>query len=236
MNSMDNNNQEQKIKNGEEKIMNAINSGEIKMIPRWRFVLNTAFMVSGGLLIFFIAIYLISFTIFSAEQTGVWFTPFFGGIGFYLFLKSMPWILVVLSIIFVIAFFSLVKKSSFVYEKPLVYSLIGVVAIVTVGGFLILYTHFHQEIFNLSRHGQVPVIGVIYQSFGPSRSGDIHRGIILSTTTSGFIFQDRSGETSTVIVKNTQKQFPVIGDDIVIFGDEDSSGTIIMQDFREVRN
>lgn len=236
MNKMENNSQEQNIKNGEEKIINAIKSGEIKMIPRWRFILNTAFMFSGGLLIFFIAIYLISFIIFSAEQTGVWFTPFFGGIGFYLFLRSMPWILIVLSIIFVVAFFFLVKKYSFVYEKPLVYSLIGVVVIVTVGGFLILYTPFHQGIFDSARHGQAPIIGVIYQDFGPNRSGDIHRGIILSTTTSGFVFQDRSGETSTIIVKSASQKIPSIGDDIVILGNEDQSGTIIMQDFREVRN
>lgn len=212
----------------------AIRSGEAKMQPRWHFVLRTILFIVGGIIALLALLYIASFIVFVLQETGLWFAPVFGVAGWYSFFRSLPWILVALLIVFVLILALLVKRYSFVYERPTMYLLIGIVALVALGGFLIAATPFHRTLFDSARSGNLPVLGGLYRGFGMQRFGDIHRGTIVATTTGGFIIQDHGGQTSTVPYGSWGHSEPGIGNDVVIFGQRTPSGTINAQGIQQV--
>ena len=113
---MINGNQEKSIKN---KVLEAIKSGQVKMRPRWYFILKTILVALGIVMIFLTLLYLISFIIFILRITGIWFAPAFGFEGYGIFLFSLPWLLVIISVLFAIILEVLVKRYSFAYRHRL---------------------------------------------------------------------------------------------------------------------
>lgn len=214
----------------EDNFLAAVKSGELTMRPRWHFILQAVLMIIGGVIVLFLALYLASFIIFTLHETGVWFVPVFGVAGWLSFFRSLPWILVFFSLVFILILIILVKRFSFAYEKPFVYSLLGIVGVVAVGSSLIAATPLQRGIFDSAQRNQIPIIDDFYRGFDTQQFNDVHRGIVIQTTTDGFIIQDISGETSTVIFVS-RASIPLgasitIGETIVIFGDRNGSGTI----------
>jgi hypothetical protein len=228
---MDSNKNQDQAKKAKQKMLDAIQSGDAKMEPKWHFVLETILLITGGVLALLLVLYLASFVVFVLHQTGLWYAPTFGVAGWFSFFRSLPWILIILLIIFMVILGVLVKRYSFVYERPAMYLFIGIVAFVALGGFLIAATPFHRTLFDAARNGNLPVLGGFYRGFGMQHFGDIHRGSITGTTTNGFVIRDDGGQTSTVLYGH----FPFsIGNDIVIFGERTPSGTINASGIQQV--
>ena len=144
-----------------------------------------------GIIAFLALLYIsraLSYSCFKKPDCGL--RRSFGVAGWYSFFRSLPWILVALLIVFVLILALLVKRYSFVYERPTMYLLIGIVALLPWADFLISATPFHRTLFDSARNGNLPVLGGFYRGFGMQRFGDIHRGMIMGTTTGGFIIQD----------------------------------------------
>ncbi len=204
-----------------EELLEAIKTGEIKMRPRWQFVLRGALAVLGGVLIALLLLYLISLIIFTSRETGVAFVPVFGLRGIVAFLRALPWLLIFFSAVFVILLEILVRHYAFAYRRPLVYSGLGIVVLVVAGGFLVAGTSLHRRL---------PPFAQGFYYFGPPPTfRDIHRGIITSTTTQGFVIKSRMGGMLLVnVASGTQTDAQSAlqpGDMVVIFGPE-SSDTI----------
>jgi hypothetical protein len=125
-------------------VLKGVESGNIRMKPRWHFVLRTALIASGTLLILFTALYISSFIFFNLRQTGILFIPYFGFKGLPIILKSMPWILVCLSIVFMMLLGILAEHYAFVYDKPLIYSILAIITLVVVGGIALGMTSLHN--------------------------------------------------------------------------------------------
>lgn len=222
----------EEAKQAEQKMLGAIRKGEVEMKPRWHFALRTALFVTGGVLAILALLYLASFIVFALQLNGTWFAPIFGFAGWYTFFGSIPWILVIFLLLFLVILAVLVKRYAFVYEHPSLYFFVGIMAIIALGGFLIAQTPFHRKLFDAARSGNLPVLGGFYREFGMQHAKGIHRGTIVGTTTNGFIIQDINGQTSTVPF-NGFTHFPPggprAGGDFVIFGPRNQSGTITAQ-------
>jgi hypothetical protein len=222
------------------KVLSAIRSGDVKQRPHWFFVLRGTLVGIGVGLAFFAILYLISFILFITRETGVWFTPAFGFRGWFVFFRSLPWILIGLSIIFVVLLEIFVKRYSFAYREPLLYSVLGIVVIVAAGGFLLFETSLHQSLFDSARRGGLPVIGMFYQGFGVKQFNDIHPGVIIGTTTQGFTMQEPfEAEPATVVLVSDADVPPgvvfVPSDTVIVFGSE--AGDVIQAvGVREVSN
>src|SRR3990167_8644737 len=128
------------------KILAAIESGKVTMRPRWHFVLQATLVICGLVIVLLALLFLTSFIIFSLRNTGVWFAPSFGYRGIGVFLTSLPWLLIGLTVIFVVLLEILVKKYSFAYRQPLLYSALALVLIVTIGGVAIAQTPFNRGV------------------------------------------------------------------------------------------
>src|ERR1700722_1425847 len=97
----------------EHKVLAAIESGQVKMRPRWQFLLQTTLLAVGVIIAFFALLYLVSFIFFILHENGVWFVPAFGVSGWVALFRRLPWALIGLTIIFIIVLEFLVRRYSF---------------------------------------------------------------------------------------------------------------------------
>lgn len=226
-------------KSAREEVLDAIRSGEVQMRPRWQFVLRGTLAVLGGVLIALVLLYLVSLIIFTSRQTGAAFVPAFGLRGIFAFLRALPWLLITLSLVFIVLLEILVRRYSFAYRRPLIYSGAGIIVVVVAGGFLVASTSLHHRLFDRATSQRLPSFARVFYYIGPApRFSDIHRGVITSTTTRGFIIQSRMGEKRSVAVASgtqiTENDGLELGDMVVIFGPE-ASDTIEAIGVRKIK-
>ncbi len=222
-------NEESQKKSLQKIILEKIRSGKAKMRPKWHFVLKAALIVAGLIIVTLALLYLVSFVLFVLRQTGVWFLPAFGLRGIGTFLISLPWLLVLVGIVFIILLEALVRHYSFAYRKPLLYSLLGIIIFVTVASIVVARTSFHEGLFMRARMEKLPVAGQLYRDFGMPKNKDAHIGTITEITNDGFRIETPRGETLTIIV-TSETRFPSgidfqKDDRVVVLGQRDD-GTV----------
>ncbi len=206
-----------------ESVLIAIKAREIKMRPRWQFVLRGTLAVLGGILIALTLLYLVSLIIFASRESGAAFVSSFGFRGFLAFLRALPWLLIAFSVLFIVLLEILVKRYSFAYRKPLVYSACGIIVLVVAGGFVIAGTSFHRMLSDeKSNQGMPHFAQRLYRSFGDLSFSDIYRGVIVSTTTNGFIVHGRLGRPMMILVNSETREQAMsgldVGEAVVVFG------------------
>lgn len=210
------------------KILERIKDGEVRMVPKWRFVLSSALLFLGALIIFFTLLYLASFGIFMLRESGALFVPLFGMRGILIFVGALPLILIGLLLLFVFILEVLVRRYAFIYRRPLLVSVGAILALVVFGGIALERTRIHHELYRQARANQLPPpIGNMYRA-GGSHIPEVERGQILSFIPGGFVLQDEDGTSTVLIEAHTRLPFGAdfkVGDQVVVFGDE-ASGTI----------
>jgi len=106
-------------------IIEEIKKKEIKMRPRWHFILRSILIIALGIIISIIALYLLSFILFS-------FRPF-------------PWLPFVFLLIFIISLEYLLKELKIVYRKPIIYSLLIIIFLLFMLGSVLNRVNFHER-------------------------------------------------------------------------------------------
>lgn len=220
-------NQNQKDMQG--RVMEAIKDGRVKMRPRWHFILKSTLFILGVFIILFLLLYFVSFTAFSVHQTGLDFAPGFGSRGWIDFLRYFPWVLALLCLIFLGVLEVLVRKFSFAYKKPLLYSALLIMFLAGLGGIAVAQTSFHPGLARFARQNNLPFAPAFYRHFEfPEQYDDIHRGTVVENMPGGFVLQISYDGTSTVFITSStqlpyETQFSP-GDWVIVFGEEATSG------------
>lgn len=200
-------------------VLDAIASGKVKMRSKLYFLLQTILAIVGGIILGLFLIYIVGFMIFLLRQSGALLAPGLGFGGWYIFLRSLPWLLVILSLVFLLVLLVLINHYSFAYQRPLLYSLLGILIIVTFASFFVSYSTFNP-----------PLLGNYYSGYGAGDITDVHRGEIVVLAANGFVLQGLSGETSTVLfgpgMSEAAETVLHTGDLVVVFGDRDINGFI----------
>lgn len=184
----------------QETVMNAIAQGEVKMRSRWYFVAQTTIFGAGILIIIGTIIYIVSLAVFVTEQSGIYLAPRYGLNGWILFIRSVPWLLILSSIVLVGVLEILARRFSFVYSKPLAYSFVGIVIAVGISGGIVAHTSFHESLANFARGHRVPFARGWYEYFDPERVRGAYRGRVQMVIQKGFILENRFGHTSTIMI------------------------------------
>ncbi len=222
-----------------ERVLESIKSGRVVMRPRWHFVLKAVLLAVGGSIIFLAILYLVSFTLFILRRTGILFVPSFGARGWYVFLVSLPWILILVSLVFILVLEVLVRQYAFAYRRPLLYSLLGIILLVFLGGFIVDSAHVQGRFSRFAEEHRVPFARDFYRQFQPPRFGNVHGGNITEVASSGFVMKDMEGDFFSVII-TPRTRLPLgadfsTGDSVVVFGDIEST-TIQAFGVREMMN
>ncbi|MDO8489862.1 MAG: hypothetical protein Q7S47_00425 [bacterium] len=203
------------------KVVDHIKTRRIHMRPKWHFVLKALLAGLGGILLFLVTLYLGSFVFFMMQQTGVWEAPYFGLRGVHLFLTSLPWILIAVLALFWIVLEMLVRRYSFAYRQPLLYSVLGIFLFVVLLSYSVAVSPFHRAVSQIS--DRLPFAHQFYRDYGHPQFRNVHRGVIREVTQNGFIlFTDRDEVLTVVVTPRTRMSRNlsfVVGDRLYVFGD-----------------
>ena len=221
------------------KVLEAINTRRICMRPKWHFVLKATLKALGAIILLLSLVYLASFILFALRQTGVLFVPLFGFRGWFAFLLALPWVLLFCMLLFVVILEILVRRYAFAYRKPMLYSGLGIVALVLITGTLVERTHLHQRLFMAAQHQGLPMMmGPMYRAFGDQRFRNINRGVVTTVITQGFTMQNRREEILTVVISPATRLEPSTvfapQDMVVVFGDRDDQNVIQALGIRKI--
>ncbi len=115
---------EQEQKNINDRIFEKIKNGQVKMRPKLYFVLKSLIFALGIVLASILVLFLFSFIVFCLKLGGIWFLPKFGFRGLGIFFISFPWFLILLALFLIFLLEIIAKKYSFVYKRPIIFSLI----------------------------------------------------------------------------------------------------------------
>jgi len=137
-------------------IIDKIKKGEIKMKPKIYFLLKTLLVVLGAIIALLFVLYLISFILFSVREVR----------GPIPMLFALPWLLVFLSVILIIVLEVLAHYFSFVYRRPVLYTVLAIIVLVFLGSLLINRTRMHPMLFERAEKGQLPIMGHMYHGYG----------------------------------------------------------------------
>lgn len=208
----------------QKKLLTKIKNGEIEMTPRWRMVLRSVLWSSVLVVAVLVAVYILSFILFTLHQTGVWFAPQFGWNGMVLLIVSSPWILITALLFFLVILYVLVSQYSFSYRKPLVYSLVGVVLVVVAVSSFIQQLAVHDRIQKFADRHDVPGIGRLYRGVADHVPPEVTIGEVTKREVDHFMIIN--GADESVMVKITEAtKLPrgrevAVGDRVMVFGSE----------------
>ncbi len=220
-----------------DKVLGKLKSGKVKMKPKACFILKTLLIILGIVAIAFFVLYLISFIAFVLRVSGIWFLPGFGFHGIRPFFVSMPWLLILTVALLIVVLEILVRHFAFSYRRPILYSVLAIVAFALLASFIIGKTQFHSGLFLRAQERRLPIAGEFYRGFGMPKFHDVHPGIVSEITDDGFIIETREGQALTVIVVS-ETRFPFgtgikESDAVMVLGKEDN-GAIQASDIRKI--
>jgi hypothetical protein len=187
-------------------VLATIRSGNTRMKPRWHFILRAILVFVGVFIVSIGIVYLASLIHFLLRQNGMWFAPDIGMRGMGMLLVSLPWVLIVAAILFIVVLEILVRRYAFAYKQPLVYSLVGIIALATLATFLIGKTGMHGMMYRAAREGTLPAGAPLYGPFPFGEYAEIHPGIIFENTDADtFILERVDGTPLTVVITKTTR-------------------------------
>ncbi len=217
---------EQEVNQTKKNILEQISSGQVKMKPRWQFVLRTVLLGIGIILAALAIIYFASLTVFVLRLQGILFVPTFGIVGIYSFINSAPWLFILITIAFVIVLQILVHKYQFVYGKPLFYSIAALMVLVLISVILIEQTSLHPGLYSQSKNGRFPFLGGIYEHpIMMHMPQNVTAGLITEIVDPGMkIKTNQDVEYIVLIGQNTKMPYNQefdIGDMVVVLGNRE---------------
>ena len=229
----------------EKTVLAKINSGQIKMKPKYYFILKVVLMCTVAFLVLTTSAVLVSFMIFSLRVSGRLFLLGFGGRGLIVFFITFPWFILLADVLFILLFERLVNHFKLGYRSPLLYTLGASAVIVIVGGFALDHISLHERLLHqMQSHKLNAIGGFMYTGVkAPPRQDGVFRGIVATTSgpmtdTSFLMTQDdaiisSSQATSTVLYWHVTlpagssflRRTLSPGDSVIVAGDA-GSGTI----------
>lgn len=219
-------------------VVSKIEKGELKMKPKAYFVAKTILIVGLLNLGFLLALYFGSLIIFVLRINDIFL---FHGMGFQVIrsaLLSFPWYLVFLVFALVILVETTAKRFHFIYRKPLIVSLLIILALVFLSSFLVERSSLHHSFFRLAEQERLPLAGRMYRDLGNLKIENVYFGTILEKKDDFWIMELDSGEA--VSLKITEKTrgrrvFSEIkeGNEVIVIG-ELEEGLINVDSFKKI--
>jgi hypothetical protein len=209
-------------------ILERIHSGQVAMLPRWKYVLRTLLLLSGIMLAAVLFLYSITLALFVLRSTGVLFVPIFGFSGISTIIWHSPWILIGTAGVFFTTLYILIRHYGHNYRQPAILSLFFVVVFMV--GFTValdtVSVHPRMERWSENRH--IPGLSPLYKQ-QLKRPDDITPGTITAISDGQFILNSPDGVYTVQTDKHTrglQHLQPNENKPVLVFGPQVGSSTI----------
>jgi len=206
------------------RVLQKIKDDKVQMKPKIHFVLQTILFAGAILLAFGLTLYAASFILFILRNNGILFLSTFGFPGIGAAFLSLPWLLMGIVAVLIVILELLGRHFSFVYRRPLIYSMFGIILLVLAGSVAVAFTSIHQRALQFTREHHVPLGSPLYERYSrgesPFHQGSI--GTITDINDEGFLLLNVKGETITIST-STETRFPrdeslLVGDRVMILG------------------
>jgi len=207
------------------KVLAAIEGGKVTMRPKWHFLLKTALAIAGVVFLTLTLVYLVSFVVFAMRQNGSWYVTCFGSRGLRAFLTAMPWLLIFVAAAIFAILEVLVRRFSFSYRRPLLYSIIGILIFVSLSSLLVAHTRLHPGLLRHAQERRLPFGGAFYRGYGMKGARDVEPGFVVRLMDEGFEMDTYRGAHVPVLVTPSTEFIPdgrvMVGDHVIVFGPTD---------------
>jgi len=197
------------MENFDKKIIDKIENDKIRMKNKAYFIFRSVVLVLAIIFISIISLFFASLIIFTLRASGLLLLPPLGFRGLKMFFFSFPWVMAIFILLLMFFLSILAKKYKFVYKKPLLYSVLGIVIIVLIGGFVFARFSFHDKIFE--RRERSPIISLFYKG---KEIKDLYIGQVIEIGNNRFVLQTKEGNKLTIISKIIVE----IDDPVVVIG------------------
>ncbi len=235
----DENNKQNKEQSVKDRVLEAVQSGKVKMRPNWYFVGMALLGALGTAIVVLAVLFFASAAFFTLWHTGVWFAPIFGARGWFVFFQTLPWLLILLAGLALVVLETLVHRYPFVYRMPVLISLIAIIFVAAVGGLLLAKTPMHKNIISYSESQPVAAARGFYRRFERPMERNVFVGRITEMAADGFVMESPRRDTVKIIIVPATR-LPLgagfsVGDTVVVFGDLRENG-VEAYGIREVEN
>jgi len=216
------------MNNLKSKILETVKNNDIRMIPKWKFVLYSSLGVVGILFTFLIVIFVMSLGLFVFSKYGLMDMPVFGFIHVINMLRAIPILLLLCTIVLLVLIEALSIKYAFAFRRPLAVTLLVITSIAVCVSFFISQTPLHSYIRDYMRSNNYDMVTRVYDrpSMPFARYGtEVLRGEVDAISPTSIVLQLFDGSlvvayaSTTITSANGVNIHNLkIGDDIILLG------------------
>jgi len=205
-------------------VLNKIKSDKVRMRPKLYFIVRPILFVLGLIMIIVFSIYFLSFLFFIFRINDGWALTTFGLRGVLALFMSMPWGIISFILLFMVVLETLLFRFSSVYRKPVLYSFLALIILISVISFAVGFTSFHDNMF-LGR--KLPWMG-LYEGYERIDFRNIYCGRVLGIADNGFIIEYTDDpacmEMKVIVPQEFVKHKELkIGDIVILVGKRNGS-------------
>ncbi len=205
------------------KILDIVSKENIKMIPRWKFVLYSVLTVVGLFFIFFLAVFTGSLVLFVLSKYGFLDIPFFDFLKTLHALSAIPLLLLFTTLLLLVVIEIISRSYTFTFRRPLGITLLAITSCTVIASYAVSQTPIHEVIRNYARDHNIDMMKRAYDRPRPfARGADmaVLRGVVTEIGTSTISIRTFDGVIRTVYSSTTNPMFKKfeLGADVVAFG------------------
>jgi hypothetical protein len=215
-------NEENTQLNIKEEVIKKIESGDIQMKSKKYFVLKLILLATLIVLIFSVSTFLLSYILFGLSSGGHFIFLRFGFKGFYHFVLTLPWLMLILNVLLVLLLDRLLKSFRFGYKSPVLYLFIGTFIFVTLFSSLLNLTSFHGALGKRADERKLPNIGnKVYSGIrSPKSLPGSYRGVVVSISMNTFEMSQGSSSIKVIALPNLDlNEHLKVGDIVFVAGE-----------------
>jgi hypothetical protein len=205
------------------KVLEIVKNKDIRMIPKWKFILYSSFLFLSIVLLFLLASFVLSLIFFVLSRYGFMHMPFFGFGAMMGAFSAIPLMLFIVVVILLAIIEVLSRHYSFTFRKPVAVTLLAITFCVAVISFMVSETTFHESIYHFSRNHHIDMMTHAYdrpRSLEDGGNITVLRGDVIATTTMSVTVQAFDGSTTTFVRSSSTERFiiPDLDEDVVGIG------------------
>lgn len=186
-------------------VLKKIEHGDVKMKSRTHFVLRAIVYAGVTLGVLVLGLYVASLISFTLRVNGYGYLPEFGIQGYRALFMSLPWVLVFVVLILIVALELLGKHYRFMYRRPLLYSVAFVLVVLIGGGLVIGKTQLHDALYSAAENNRLPFGSQLYKRYGAMPFENVHFGVIVDTSEAGYIIESPTeGRLDIIVTEKTR--------------------------------
>ena len=214
-------------------ILDAVKHNKLHMVPKWQFVLYSVLAVVGVMFLVVVAVFVVSLGLFIFSRYGLLSLPLRDFISLLHTIHTLPIVLFVVTLLFVIVAELIARRYTFFARRPLFVTLGGVTLAVFVVGLIISDTPLHEYVREYAKTHRLELMTRMYDR--PLRKGGMKDMIVVrgelqqKTQTTAQVLQFNE---ELVQISATSAQAVVDldtaqnGDDVAVFGVLQKNNTI----------